>query len=148
MCYWATEANGSQRENYEVREGWYQSNGQANRNRLRRMLGSGQMVVASSQMRRMRSHRLLRYFTKSACIETQRRYGSPGNRELRTGRAVVLRLSYAGIFHRPDASRSSLASVGSAGAGTGRSSAFKLANAASRIGGGSALHCAVREDNE
>ena len=29
------------------------------RNRLRRMLGSGRMVVPSSQMRRMRSHRLL-----------------------------------------------------------------------------------------
>jgi pyruvate/2-oxoglutarate dehydrogenase complex dihydrolipoamide dehydrogenase (E3) component len=32
---------------------------QAKRNRLRRMLGSGRMVVASSQMRRMRAYRLL-----------------------------------------------------------------------------------------
>ena len=40
------------------------------------------------------------------------------------------------ILHRPEASRSSLASVGSTGAGTGRSGAFKLANAASRIGDG------------
>jgi hypothetical protein len=49
----------SQMGAYEVREGWYQPSGQAKRNRLRRMLGSGRMVVASSQMRRMRSHRLL-----------------------------------------------------------------------------------------
>jgi hypothetical protein len=34
---------------------------------------------------------------------------------------------------RPEAYRSSLASVGSTGAGTGWSGAFKLANAASRI---------------
>ena len=44
---------------HEVREGWHQPGGQAKRNRLRRMLGCGRMVVASSQMRRMRSHRLL-----------------------------------------------------------------------------------------
>src|SRR5262249_3053684 len=49
-------------------------------------------------------------------------------------RAVVLRLSYGAILRRPEASRSSLASVGSTGARTGRSGAFKLANAASRIG--------------
>ena len=47
-------------QNYEVRERWYQSSGQAKPNRLRRMLGSGRMVVASSHMRAMRSHRLLR----------------------------------------------------------------------------------------
>ena len=41
------------------------------------------------------------------------------------------------ILRRPEACRSSLASVGSTGARTGRSGAFKLANAASRIGGGS-----------
>ena len=35
--------------------------GQANRNRLCRVLGLGRMVVSSTQMRRMRSHRLLRY---------------------------------------------------------------------------------------
>ena len=49
-----------QRGAYEVRKRWYQPNGQAKRNRLRRVLGSGRMVVSSSQMRRMRSHRLLR----------------------------------------------------------------------------------------
>ena len=38
------------------------------------------------------------------------------------------------ILRRPEASRSSLASVGSTGAGTGRSGALELANAASRIG--------------
>jgi hypothetical protein len=41
------------------------------------------------------------------------------------------------FFARPEASRPSLASVGSTGARTGRSGAFKLANSASRIGGGS-----------
>jgi hypothetical protein len=50
---------------------------------------------------------------------------------------VVLRLSYRRILRRPEASRSSLASVGSTRARTGRSGASKLANAASRIGGGS-----------
>src|SRR5580658_10660221 len=100
------------------------------------MLGCGRVVVAPSQMCRMRSHRLLRYFTKSACIETQRRYGSPDHHELRSGRAVVLRLSYRGILHRAESSRSSLPSVGSTGTGTGRSGAFKLASAASRIGYG------------
>ena len=74
---------------------------------------------------------------ESACIETLRRYGSPDYHEFRAGRAVVLRLSYRAIPHRPEASRSSRASVGSTGARTGRSGAFKLANAASRIGGGS-----------
>jgi pimeloyl-ACP methyl ester carboxylesterase len=49
---------------------------------------------------------------------------------------VVLRLSYRAILHRPEASGSSLASVGSTGARTGRSGAFKLENAASQIGGG------------
>src|SRR5271169_1167761 len=68
--------------------------------------------------------------------EALHRYGSPDNHELRAGRAVVLRLSYRRILHRPEASRSSLASVGSTGARTGRSGAFKLANANSRIGGG------------
>ena len=47
---------------------------------------------------------------------------------------MVLRLSYRRILRRAEASRSSLASVGSTGAGTDRSGAFKLANAASRIG--------------
>ena len=37
------------------------------------------------------------------------------------------------ILRRPEACRSSLASVGSTGAGTGQSGALKLANAASRI---------------
>jgi hypothetical protein len=50
---------------------------------------------------------------------------------------VVLRLSDAGILHRPNSSSASLASVGTTGAWTGRSGALKLANAASRIGGGS-----------
>src|SRR5271169_2150466 len=68
--------------------------------------------------------------------EALHRYGSPDNHELRAGRAVVLRLSYRRILHRPEASRPSLASVGSTDARTGRSGAFKLANAASRIGGG------------
>ena len=67
-------------------------------------------------------------------IETLRRYGSPDNHELRAGRAVVLRLPYWRILCRPEASRSSLASVGTTGARTGRSGAFKLANAGSRIG--------------
>ena len=44
----------------KVRKGWYQPGGQAKRNRLCRMYGFGQMVVSSSQMRRMRSHWLLR----------------------------------------------------------------------------------------
>ena len=48
---------------------------------------------------------------------------------------MVLRLSYWRVLRRPEASRPSLASVGSTGARTGRSGAFKLANAASRIGG-------------
>ena len=133
----ATQANASRREAHEIRKGWYQPGSQAKRNRLRRMLRRGRMVVASAQMRRMRSHRLLRQFTKSACIETFRRYRSPGYHELRAGRAVVLRLSYGGILRRPETSRSSRASVGSTGARTGRTGAFKLANAASRIGGGS-----------
>jgi hypothetical protein len=47
---------------------------------------------------------------------------------------VVLRLPYWRLFCRPEASRSSLASVGTTGARPGRSGAFKLANAASRIG--------------
>ena len=47
---------------------------------------------------------------------------------------MVLRLSYGKIHHRPEASRSALASAGSIRAGTGRSGAFKLANTASRIG--------------
>src|SRR5580704_2725466 len=101
------------------------------------MHGSGRMVVASSPIRRMRAHRLLRQFTKSACIETSRRYGSPDHHELRAGRALVLRLSYRAILRRPEALRSARASVGSTGAGTGRSGAVKLANAASRISGGS-----------
>src|SRR6516165_3545325 len=42
-----------------ARKGWYQSGGQAERNRLRRMPGPGRIVVAPSQMRRMRSYRLL-----------------------------------------------------------------------------------------
>jgi len=101
---------------------------------LRRMPGPGCMVVASSHVRRMRSHRLLRYLTKSACIEAQCRYGPPRHHELRAGRALVLRLSHRGSFRGPGASRLSLASIGSTGAGTSRSSALKLANAASRIG--------------
>jgi hypothetical protein len=47
---------------------------------------------------------------------------------------VVLRLSNEGILQRVEASRSSLASVGSTGAGTGRRGAFKLENATPRIG--------------
>ena len=47
---------------------------------------------------------------------------------------MVLRLPYWRLFCRPEASRSSLASVGTTGARPGRSGAFKLANAASRIG--------------
>jgi hypothetical protein len=101
------------------------------------MHGSGRMVVASSPMRRMRAHRLLRQFTKSACIETSRRYGSPDHHELRAGRGLVLRLSYRAILRRPEALRSTRASLRSTGAGTGRSRAVKLANAASRISGGS-----------
>jgi hypothetical protein len=62
------------------------------------------------------------------------RYGPPD--KLRAGRAVVLRLSYRGILRRPETSCFPLASVGSTCAGTGRSGALKLANAASRIGGG------------
>jgi hypothetical protein len=50
---------------------------------------------------------------------------------------MVLRLSYWRVLRRPEASRPSLASLGSTGAGTGRSGALKLANAASRIGNGS-----------
>ena len=65
--------------------------------------------------------------------------GHPTITSLRAGRAVVLRLSYRGILRRPEASRSLLASHGSSGAGTGRSGALKLANAASRIG--AALWC-------
>jgi hypothetical protein len=71
-------------------------------------------------------------------------YGSPGNHELRAGRAVVLRLPYRRLFWRPEASRSSLASVGTTSARTGRSGAFKLANAASRIGvGRSCKRCRI-----
>ena len=49
-----------EREAHEVRKGWYQPGSQAERNRLRRMLRRGRMVVSSSPMRAMRSHRLLR----------------------------------------------------------------------------------------
>jgi len=91
------------------------------------MLGCGRVVAASSQMCRMRSHRLLRYFTKPARIETQRGDRSPCYHELRAGRTMVLRLSHRREFRRPEASRPSLASVGSAGAGTGRGGAFRLA---------------------
>src|SRR6516225_7893678 len=63
------------------------------------------------------------------------RLGSPDNHELRARRAMVLRLSYWRVLRRPEASRPSLAPVRSTGARTGRSGAFKLANAASRIRG-------------
>ena len=99
------------------------------------MHGSGPMVVASSPMRRMRAHRLLRQFTKSACIETSRRYGSPDHHGLRAGRGLVLRLSYRAILRPPEALRCARVSVGSTGAETGRSGAVKLGNAASRISG-------------
>jgi hypothetical protein len=76
----------------------------------------------------------------------------PDNYELRAGRAVVLRLSHRKIRHRPEASRSSLSSVGSTGARTVRSGALKLANAASRIGNGllvwaasHAVSCATKQ---
>lgn len=46
---------------------------------------------------------------------------------------MVLRLSYRAILRRPGASCSSRASFGSTGARAGRSGAFKLANANSRI---------------
>ena len=128
------EATVSRRAAYEVREGRYQRSGRAKRNRLRRMHSPRQMVVSSSQMRRMRSHRLLRQFTKSACIETLRRDGAPGNHELRAGRALVLRLPYRRILRRPKASGSTLASAGPTGTRTDRSGPLKLANAASRIG--------------
>jgi hypothetical protein len=49
---------------------------------------------------------------------------------------------YRRILRRPEASHPSLAFVGSTGARTGRRGAFKLADAASRIGGGS-LACEV-----
>ena len=49
------EARGSQRGAYEVREGWYQPSSQAKRNRLYLLWAD---VVSSSQMRRMRAHRL------------------------------------------------------------------------------------------
>src|SRR3974390_1409265 len=49
----------SQEGTYEVRERWHQPGSQAKRDRLRRMPGFGIVVVAPSQMRRMRSHRLL-----------------------------------------------------------------------------------------
>jgi hypothetical protein len=130
----ATQANGSQRGAHEDRKGRYQPGSQAERNRVRRMLGPRRMVVSSAQMRRMRSHRLLRQFTRSACIETFRRHGSPDYHEFRAGRAVVLRLSYGENFRRPKTSRASRASVGSTGARTGRTGACKLANAAARIG--------------
>jgi len=61
--------------------------------------------------------------------------GHPIITSFEPGERWFLRLSYRGILRRPEASRSSLASVGSTGARTGRSGAFKLANAASRIGG-------------
>src|SRR5580704_16899626 len=132
----ATQANARRREAHEVRTGRYQPGSQAEWNGLRRMLGRGRMVVSSAPMRAMRSHRLLRQLTKSACIETFRRYGSRDYHEFRAGRALVLRLSYGGILRRPKTSRSSLASVGSTGARASRTGACKLANAASRIGGG------------
>ena len=43
----------------KLEEGGDQPSGEAKRNGVRRMLGSGRMVVSSSQVRRMRSHRLL-----------------------------------------------------------------------------------------
>jgi catechol 2,3-dioxygenase-like lactoylglutathione lyase family enzyme len=49
----------------------------------------------------------------------------------------IIEVGQSNPAHRPEASGSSLASVGSTGARTGRSGAFKLANAASRISGGS-----------
>jgi hypothetical protein len=97
------------------------------------MRGLGRMVVSSSPMRPMRPHRLLRQFTKSACVEALRRHGSSDHHELRAGRALVLRLSHRGILCRPKTSCACLPSGRSAGAGTGRSGAVKLANAASRI---------------
>ena len=117
------------------------------------MLRRGRMVVSSSPMRAMRPRRLLRQFTESACIEALRRYGSRGYLQFRAGRAVVLRLSYRGIFRRPKTCRASRASVGSTGARTDRTSACKLANAASPIGGGALLRpqatrSDLGEDNE
>jgi hypothetical protein len=56
-----------------------------------------------------------------------------GTRILRCREACPTTIS---VLRRPEALRPSLASVGSTGARTGRSSAFKLANAASRIRGG------------
>jgi hypothetical protein len=118
---------------YEDREGRYQSGGQAERNGLRRMPGRGQMVVSSAPMRAMRAHRLLRQLTKPACVKALRRHGSSGHHELRAGRALVLRLSHRGILRRPKTSSAGLPSGRSAGAGTGRSGARKLASAASRV---------------
>jgi hypothetical protein len=108
------------------------------------MHGPGRMVVTSSQMCPMRSHRLLRQFAKSACIETLRRYGSSDNHELRAGRTLVLRLPHRRILRRPEASRSSLPSIGSTGTGTGRSGPFKLANAAQQIGTSVAIRRPMR----
>jgi len=97
------------------------------------MLGCGRVVVSPSQMCRMRSHRLLWCVTKSARNETQRGDRSPDHHELRAGRTMVLRLSHGRGFRRPEASRSSRASVGSAGARTGRRGASRLANAAAWV---------------
>jgi len=125
------EADGNRWGVHEFREGRHQPSGEAKRNRLRRMPGLGRVVVASSQMRPMRPHWVLRQLAQSARFETQRRHGSSGNRELRARRRVVLRLSYSGILRRPETSRSSFPSAGSTGARTGWCSPLELANAAS-----------------
>ncbi len=61
--------------------------------------------------------------------------GHPIITSFEPGERVVLRLSYRAILRRPEASRSSLPSVGSAGTRAGRSGACRLENAGSRIGG-------------
>ena len=50
---------------------------------------------------RVRSHRLLRQFTKSARFETFCRHRPPDYPEFRAGRGLVLRLSYGRFFAGP-----------------------------------------------
>jgi hypothetical protein len=97
------------------------------------MLGDRRLVAASSPMHRMRSYRLLRYFAKSARIETQRSYRPSDRHEFRGRRAVVLRLSNWGILCRSELAPAAFAPIRSTGARTSRTSTCKLANAAPRV---------------
>ena len=95
---------------------------------------SGRMVVPSAPLRRMRAHRLLRQFAKSACDETQRRDRPPDHREFRAGRGLVLRLSHWRCLRRRELHPPRSHPFDQPTPGPARRRAGKLAGVAQRIG--------------